>query len=289
MSSRKLGSDETFLAELGARARLFREQAALTRKVLAQRSGLSERYLAQLESGQGNLSILLLRKLAQALNRPLEAFLSDRLPGADLRPVFDLLQPLDAPALDGVIRLLREHLGETVLDRRRRIALLGMRGAGKSSLGRQLARRTGRPFIELDREIEKAAGMGLESLFAQRGVGGFREVQAHVLRDLLTRHRDLVLTTGGSLVEDEAAYAMLREHCFTIWLTATAEDHFHRVIDQGDVRPMTGRRRALDELRGLLQQREPLYQLADASVNTSDLSLEQSLVRLLQALGGIAP
>ena len=293
MLMRKLESDEAFLAALGSRARQYREQACMTRKTLAQKSGLSERYLAQLESGQGNLSILLLRKLAMALNRPLEAFLSNGADSPGLEAVLNTLRPLAGSELQEAARLLQQRFpgedGQTESSgggrKGRRVALLGMRGVGKTSLGRLLSGRTGRNFIELDREIEKALKLPLADIFSVHGQDAFRRAQLQTLKSLVERHDSFVLTTGGSLVEDAESYDYLRDTCFTVWLTAEAEDHFHRVIDQGDLRPMTGRRGAMNELKALLAKREPLYSLSDACINTSVNSIEQSLNRLLQLVG----
>jgi XRE family aerobic/anaerobic benzoate catabolism transcriptional regulator len=238
--------DDVFLAQLGERVRAWRDSRRITRKALALASGVSERYLAQLESGQGNMSILLLRQLARAMHIPVE----------------DLVR--EAPALP----------------RRDRIALVGLRGAGKSSLGEKLAADLDLPFIELDREIEREAGTTLPELFGMYGQEGYRRFERRALERVLAENPRCVIATGGSIVTADETYARLLASCFTVWLKADPEEHMARVIAQGDMRPIRGHAAAMDDLKQLLIERNHLYGKADVSVDTAGHTLRQSLAEL---------
>ena len=237
--------EAAFLARLGERVRAWRAERGRTRKVLAATSGVSERYLAQLEAGQGNISILLLRKLARAMSVPVESLVRDEAAGAP-----------------------------------RRVALLGLRGAGKSTLGERLAGALGAPFVELDREVEREAGAKLGEVFAMYGQEAFRRFERRALERVLRSQESAVIATGGSIVTDPDSYRLLREHCRTVWLKAKPEDHMNRVIAQGDMRPFKGRRAALDEIRKLLAERDRLYSRADVTVDTSGRPLKAVLEEL---------
>ena len=242
--------DEAFLALLGERVRAWRESRRTTRKALALSSGMSERYLAQLESGQGNMSILLLRQLAHAMQVPVE-------------------------------ELVREM---PAVSRRERIALVGLRGAGKSSLGAKLAAELSVPFIELDREVEREAGAALSELFGMYGQEGYRRFERRALERVLAENERCVIATGGSLVTAPETYARLLAACKTIWLKADPEEHMSRVIAQGDMRPIRGHAAAMDDLKQLLIERTHLYAQADASVDTAGRTVRQSLVELKRQL-----
>ncbi len=241
-SNGKTDEELAFLHTLGLRVRESRARAALTRRQLSERSGLSERYLAQLESGAGNISILLIRRVALAL-------------GVDLA------------------RLVGE--GREAVLRRTRIALTGLRGAGKSTLGANLATRLKVPFIELDQEVERELGASLENIFVTYGQDTYRDAERRVLHKVTDANPRCVIATGGSLVVEPQTYEALRERCFTVWLKATPEDHMNRVIAQGDLRPIRGREHAMSELRTILGQRERLYALADATIDTSATEIGQ--------------
>ena len=228
--------ESAYLARLGDRVRTWRTGRSMTRKALAAASGLSERYLAQLEAGQGNISVLLLRKVAQAMNVTVES-------------------------------LVRE--GGDAGGARRRIALLGLRGAGKSTLGAKLASTLGLPFVELDREVEREAGAKLGEVFALYGQEAFRRFERRALDRVLRAHAAAVIATGGGIVTDPHSYRTLLEHCRTIWLKARPEEHMSRVMAQGDLRPFKGRSAALDEIRQLLADRDRLYARADVTIETS--------------------
>jgi XRE family transcriptional regulator, aerobic/anaerobic benzoate catabolism transcriptional regulator len=239
--------EAAYLARLGERVRAWRGANHMTRKSLATASGVSERYLAQLEAGQGNISVLLLRKVARAMAVPVESLVRD---GPDHEP---------AP---------------------RRIALLGLRGAGKSSLGEKLAAALHAPFIELDREVEREAGAKLGEVFAMYGQEAYRRFERRALERVLRAHESAVIAVGGSLVTDPDTYRLLLDSCQTVWLKAKPEEHMNRVIAQGDLRPFKGRSAAIDEIRKLLADRERLYARAGLAIETSGKSLKSTLDEL---------
>ncbi|HEX2650895.1 MAG TPA: helix-turn-helix transcriptional regulator [Burkholderiales bacterium] len=234
--------EAAFLARLGDRVRAWRAEHGITRKALAASSGVSERYLAQLESGQGNISILLLRKLSRAMSVPVES-------------------------------LVREDASSSP----RRVALLGLRGAGKSTLGERLAAAMSVPFVELDREVEREAGVKLGEVFTMYGQEAFRRFERRALERVLRTHDNAVIAAGGSIVNDPDSYRLLLENCRTVWLKAKPEEHMNRVIAQGDMRPFEGKTRgktpgratALDEIRKLLSDRDGLYSRAGLTIDTS--------------------
>jgi XRE family aerobic/anaerobic benzoate catabolism transcriptional regulator len=236
--------EDAYLARLGERVRAWRTEHGMSRKSLAAASGVSERYLAQLEAGQGNISVLLLRKVARAMGVAVE-------------------------------RLVREE--ETL---EKPIALIGLRGAGKSTLGAKLAAALSLPFVELDREVEKEAGAPLAEVFAMYGQDAFRRFERRALERVLAGEPRAVIATGGSLVTDPGTYELLLERCRCIWLRASAQEHMARVLAQGDTRPFKGRSAALDEIRKLLADRERLYGRAGVVVDTSAKSVRQALAEL---------
>jgi len=257
----------------------------MTRKILARDSGVSERYLAQLETGQGNVSIRLLRQIAQALDTPLQALVLDGPePPVDLVHTTEFLRRLPATELVEARRVLVEHFGGVDLEARRgRIALVGLRGAGKSTLGAMLADRLEAPFLELDRLIEQEGSVSLSVIFDLYGQSGFRRLERRVLDQVIERYPRFVLATGGSLVSEPATFERLLTMCFTVWLRATPEEHMQRVIAQGDMRPMADNRESMSDLRRILDVREPLYRKADATIDTSGGSVEQSVEMLERA------
>jgi len=239
--------ETAYLARLGERVRAWRNGNGMTRKALAAASGVSERYLAQLEAGQGNISVLLLRKVARAMGAAVESLVREA--------------PDDEPSA-------------------RRIALVGLRGAGKSSLGTKLAAALGLPFVELDAEVEREAGAKLGEVFAMYGQEAYRRFERRALERVLRTHEGAVIAAGGSLVTDPDTYRLLLDNCRTIWLKAKPEEHMNRVIAQGDLRPFKGRAAALEEIRKLLADRERLYARADATIETSGRPLKATLDEL---------
>ena len=279
-------SESDYLKLLGERVRETRARRGMTRKILARDSGVSERYLAQLETGQGNVSILLLRQIAQALDTPLQALVLDGPePPVDLVHTTEFLRRLPATELIAARRLLVEHFGGVDLEARRgRIALIGLRGAGKSTLGAMLADRLEMPFLELDRLIEQESGVSLSVIFDLYGQSGFRRLERRVLDQIIERYPRFVLATGGSLVSEPATFERLLTMCFTVWLRATPEEHMQRVIAQGDMRPMADNRESMSDLRRILDVREPLYRKADATINTSGGTVKESMELLTLAV-----
>ena len=259
----------------------------MTRKILSRDSGVSERYLAQLETGQGNISILLLRQLATALDMPIETLVHEHPdPSVDLAHALELLRRLAADELvEARQMLLRRFDSAAEKARRGHIALIGLRGAGKSTLGAGLAQHLKVPFIELDKEIERTAGVGLNVIFDLYGQAGFRRLERQCLADLIAHHPSFVLATGGSLVSEPATFEMLLTNCFTVWLTASPAEHMGRVVAQGDMRPMASNREAMSDLQRILKVRNPLYSKADTRVDTAGRSVEESLELLVQAVG----
>ena len=248
--------EAAYLAQLGDRVRAWRNSQGMTRKALAVASGVSERYLAQLEAGEGNISVLLLRKVARAMGVPVEGLVRDA--------------PDHEPA-------------------GRRIALLGLRGAGKSSLGEKLAAALGVPFIELDHEVEREAGAKLGEVFAMYGQEAYRRFERRALERVLRTHESAVIAAGGSLVTDPDTYRLLLDNCRTVWLKAKPEEHMNRVIAQGDMRPfegskMQGRSAAIDEIRKLLSDRDRLYSRADATVDTTGKPFKESFSELKRTI-----
>jgi XRE family aerobic/anaerobic benzoate catabolism transcriptional regulator len=263
--------DAAFLGRLGDRVRQLRARRGMTRKILAKDSGVSERYLAQLESGQGNASLTLLRRVARALDVPLASLVSDAPePSADLAAATEVLNRLGPERLVEARALLLTTFGEAdAAGRAGRIALIGLRGAGKTTLGAALAERLGVPFIELDREIERESGVSLATIFDFYGQAGFRRMERRCLERIIETHPRFVLATGGSIVSEPATFERLVAACYTIWLKASPSEHMERVVAQGDMRPMAGNRESMADLHRILANREPLYRRADATVDTS--------------------
>jgi XRE family aerobic/anaerobic benzoate catabolism transcriptional regulator len=277
--SREPLSASTFLVPLGRRVRELRQELELSRKTLAEAADVSERYLAQLESGTGNASIILLRRVASALNVRVTYLLEVDV-STERSLVTRFIDSLPEQRLPDVMHLLESEFGADESVRRRRIALIGLRGAGKSTLGKALARVMHRPFIELDREIEREAGIPLPEVFMLYGQPGYRNLERHCLDRLIGRQTDMVVSVGGSVVSDNETYRMLLGNCFTVWVKAAPAEHMSRVIAQGDLRPMRGHTQAMEELRAILTAREPDYGRADAVVDTTGQTVTRSFAAL---------
>ena len=268
---------------LAERVRDARAKRGMSRKILARDSQVSERYIAQLEAGKGNISILLLRQIAQALSMPLDSLLQDADERSIDRMLIDqLLNRLAPPQLAAARANLARDFGQAQIARQERIALIGLRGAGKSTLGVRLARELDAPFIELDREVEREAATGLNEIFLLYGQAGYRRYERRALERLIARHERVVIATGGSIVSEPGTFDLLLSNCFTVWLKARPEEHMARVIAQGDMRPIAGNKEAMDDLQRILAGRERLYRQADVAVETGGSSLDQAYARLEQ-------
>ena len=277
--------DDNFLLLLGKRVRELRARRGLTRRAAAQEAAVSERHLAQLESGEGNISIVLLRRIAAALNVSLaELFAPEIEEPVEKRLIQRFLERLPAHRLEDIaFRLMRDFSHEETT-RRMRIALIGLRGAGKSTLGLKLAQERNVPFIELDREIEKETGMPLAEIFSLYGQSGYRSIEKRTLERVFNEFERAVISVGGGIVSEKETYDYLLAHCYTIWIKAQPEEHMSRVIAQGDFRAMAGSDRAMEDLRRILESREPLYRKADFHLDTAGDSVEQSFTKLETAI-----
>jgi XRE family aerobic/anaerobic benzoate catabolism transcriptional regulator len=274
-------TDEAFLHDLGERVRDARARRGMTRKILAHDSGVSERYLAQLETGLGNASVLLLQRIAAALNLPLIDLLQpDSGQAVELAQITQFLQRLPAQKLPSVRSQLIRDYSTAHADRMQRIALIGLRGAGKSTLGNRLAKELAVPFIELDREVEREAGTSLSEIFLLYGQAGYRRYERRCLENVVETKGRVVIATGGSIVSEPGTYDLLLSTCRTVWLKAQPEEHMARVVAQGDIRPMTGNREAMEDLHRILRGRTTLYGRADVTIDTANKSIEQSLQQL---------
>ena len=279
------------LAELGIRIRAWRARRGMTRKALAADSGLSERFLADVESGKGNVSINSLQAAARALNITVINLLQDA-PRPALARTQGLLGRLDDSQLDQAYSLLGSTFGLAgwagAQGREQRVALIGLRGAGKSTLGAQLAAERGVPFIELDREIEREAGTSMNEILLLHGQAGYRRYERRALLRIAELHPDgVVMTTGGSIVSERETFDLLQSRFYCVWLKASPEEHMARVVAQGDMRPFDSsgaNHQALDDLRRILTSREALYARADAVVDTAARTLKQSMTDLKRAV-----
>jgi XRE family aerobic/anaerobic benzoate catabolism transcriptional regulator len=289
---------ETLLAAIGAVVRESREARSLSRRELAEQASLSERFLAELESGAGNISVGRLDKLARALGTSAGGILAqaegqgaaaaDSRATRGARPasprtgrLSELLETLSRDEQAEAHRWLRARFGKAAGPL---VALVGLRGAGKSTIGRALAQKLGTPFFELDALVEKAAGLSLGDLFSIHGEAYYRRLMREVLTSFLADTGRAVLATPGSLVTDREAFRLLTRRCRTVWLQASPDDHWQRVLAQGDQRPSAASPHAREELKALLKAREPLYAQAELSVDTSRLGVGGAVTEILARL-----
>jgi XRE family aerobic/anaerobic benzoate catabolism transcriptional regulator len=262
----------------------------MSRKVLSAASGVSERYLAELERGAGNASLLVLRQIADALGLEAAELVSDRAEQPiDLTLAMHQLERLSPAEIAEARLLLAQRFGKADASAKGRVALVGLRGAGKTTLGQRAAQALGVPFVELDREVERASGMELSEIFATHGQAMYRRLERQCLAAVIQRFERAVIATGGSLVTEPATYDLLLSSCFVVWLRAKPDEHMGRVLAQGDLRPMAVGPQAMDDLKAILESRSALYARADAEVSTSDRSEAQALAALLDAVGRTGP
>ncbi|HEX2061747.1 MAG TPA: helix-turn-helix transcriptional regulator [Thermoanaerobaculia bacterium] len=276
--------DESFLRAFGERIRAERARRGMSRKLLADHAGMSERYITQIESGKGNISIVLLRHVAAALGLPLARLVEDETPSPEMTLVRQFLARLSPAQLkEAHASLAARFASDASVLRTQRIALVGLRGAGKTTLGAALAKANDVPFFELDREIERLSGATMGVVVELYGQQAYRRYELQALQELLEAHPRFVVATGGSLVSETETYELLLRHCFTVWIRATPEEHMSRVIAQGDRRPMAASEQAMDDLRRILDERTPLYARADVVIDTSGKSENESLRELKAA------
>jgi XRE family aerobic/anaerobic benzoate catabolism transcriptional regulator len=274
---------DPFLVALGEQVRSLRARRGMTRKAVAQAADVSERHLANLEYGEGNVSILLLLQVAKALQSPLAELLGDETTRSpEWMLIRELLQGRDESTLRQARIQFADMLGtgSSTGPRSHCVALIGLRGAGKSTLGQLLAYDLGYPFVELSREIEKFAGCSVSEIQGLYGQNAYRRYERRAVEEAIQIYPEAVLATPGGLVSDAATFNLLLAHCSTVWLRADPEDHMNRVRAQGDLRPMAASAEAMEDLKTILAGRSPFYEKAQVTVNTSEQPLEPTFALL---------
>ncbi|MDP2824965.1 MAG: helix-turn-helix transcriptional regulator [Sulfuritalea sp.] len=277
-------ADAEFIQALGLRVRESRARRGMSRKALALNSDVSERYLAQVESGETNPSIMVLRHISHALGIALIELLEPQQGSPEYRLISRFLEQLSPNRLEEALLRLMRDFGNEDASRRKRIALVGLRGAGKSTLGRALASELSLPFVELNSAIEAEAGMSLNEIFMLYGQPGFRRLERRCLESFIAQHESAVITVGGGIVSEAETFNLLLMNCFTVWVKATPEEHMSRVVAQGDFRPMEGNAEAMEDMRRILVARESLYSKADFTLDTTGRQPEDCLTQLRQAV-----
>jgi XRE family aerobic/anaerobic benzoate catabolism transcriptional regulator len=282
-------SEGRFLSELGNRVRELRARRGMTRKILSVEADVSERHLAQLESGEGNISAVLLRRIAMALGVAVAELFERDAPDSNRNKAIErLLQKIPAHRKEEFLARLQREFESEQKTRRSHIGLIGLRGAGKSTLGAMLAAELHLEFIELDREVEKEAGMPLSEIFSLYGQSGYRRIEKRALENVLTKLDGAIISVGGGVVSEKETFDFLLSHCYTVWIKAKPEQHMSRVMAQGDVRPMSDNDEAMEDLRRILEAREPLYAKADLQLDTSRDTVERSFAKLLKEVKAIS-
>ncbi|HEX6707807.1 MAG TPA: helix-turn-helix transcriptional regulator [Albitalea sp.] len=286
------GDKDPFLIALGERTRALRARRGLTRKGLARAADVSERHLANVEMGVGNASIQFLRLVAQALNCTLAELVGDETASSpEWLMIREILRGRTDPELAQARGALAVMFGAPASKaaRRQRVALIGLRGAGKSTLGRMLADAWAVPFVELNRQIEAAAGCSLAEIHSLYGPQAYRRYEKRALEDTIQRFPRAVVATPGGIVSEPANFNLLLAHCYTVWVRATPEEHMSRVLAQGDTRPMNGNAEAMADLRRILDSRAAFYSKADESYDTSEKSTEEAFAGLRDQLRAAIP
>lgn len=277
-----------FVAEIGQRVRLGRAKRGITRRRLAEASGISERYLAQIESGLGNPSVVVLKTIAEAIDVPVVELLprtSAR--SAALSGIHDLLARVPVGELPTIGAMIESRV-VSASDRAGRIALVGLRGAGKSTLGRKLAAQIGVPFVELNRVVEQEYGASVPLLIEMSGLNTFRRYERECLERVIAEHEAVVIATAGGIVSNPDTYALLLRRTHTIWIKAQPNEHMRRVMEQGDFRPMAQNREAMADLRAILEARRDDYARAEAELNTSGTTVDKSFAKLVRVAAPFA-
>jgi len=283
--TRPQNQETEFLVFVGKRVREIRARRGMTRKQLARESGVSERHLAQVELGEGNVSITFLRKITSTLSVSLaELFSPEAEEPAQKLLIQRLLAQVPADRLTDLVQRLEREFGGAERGRRTRIALIGLRGAGKSTLGVKLAAEMKIPFIELDKEIEKDAGIPLAEILSLYGQSGYRRIERTALEQVVRERDEAIISVSGGIVSEKESYEYLLTHYLTVWIKARPEEHMARVIAQSDFRPMAENDEAMEDLRRILAARQPLYRRADICLDTSNKSVEESFAKLKAAL-----
>ncbi|MCP5075565.1 MAG: helix-turn-helix transcriptional regulator [Rhodobacteraceae bacterium] len=271
------------IKRVGERVRKARERKGIPRRILSVKSGVSPRYLAQLEAGEGNISIGLLERVAVALDHKIEWFVGEEDPWAsDAIRMADLFRTADAHTRQIVMNLLNP--GSPEVRREHRVCLLGLRGAGKSTLGKLAGAALDVPFVELNREIEEQSGMPVPEVMALYGQEGYRKLEAQAIQRVVAIHNTMILAVAGGVVADPASYNVLLNNFHTIWVKASPEEHMARVKAQGDERPTKGNPEAMEQLKSILTSREAIYDRAQAKLDTTGSTEQQSLAALLKLI-----
>lgn len=281
--------EKEFLSGLAYRMRLARATRGMTRRILSRDSGVSERYLAQLEAGKGNVSVLVLLRIAGAMAMPVDLLLRDGdIVYSERSEAEEILRHLDENAFREASVWLSAKFSERRPDQRaHRIGLIGLRGAGKSALGKILAEKLDIPFIELNQLIEAEYGGSLDDLFSLAGQPAYRRYESRCLDRTLSENANAVIATGGGIVANDIAFAALLERTHTVWIQASPEEHMARVVSQGDLRPMADNREAMRDLRQILAAREREYGRAEAQLDTSGCRVAQSAWELVNLAKGL--
>jgi XRE family aerobic/anaerobic benzoate catabolism transcriptional regulator len=268
---------------LGERVRSLRSGRGMTRKELAAAAGVSERHLANLELGVGNASVLILLQVARALKSTPAELLRDEARSPEWLLIRELLENQDESTLRHVREAIVPIVGGRSPDaaaRPPRVALIGLRGAGKSTLGQMLAEDLDFPFLELSREIEKFAGCSISEIQSLYGQNAYRRYERRAVEETIQIYPEAVIAVPGGLVAEPATFNLILSHCTTVWLKAHPEDHMRRVAGQGDLRPMAGNKEAMDDLKGILAHRTPFYAKAEMHLDTSARPLDETFVAL---------
>ncbi|MEM9356556.1 MAG: helix-turn-helix transcriptional regulator [Pseudomonadota bacterium] len=268
------GPDQRFLSELGQVVRAFRQRRKISRKALSESSGVSQRFIAQLEAGEGNISIMRLKSIADVLGVPMEAIIALR-DEEEVADAYRLMRPLPSDSISQIAQRAADISGTN------KVALIGLRGAGKTTLGRRVAENLGVRFVELNTEIERLNGLAVSEIFALYGEPRYRQLEREALAEITKDDAPLILAIAGGIVEHSESYECLLRSFVTVWLQASPDEHMARVLAQGDRRPVAGHPAAMDHLREILRARETAYARAHFALDTSGRKPEQSEAELM--------